>query len=236
MFSTRATTPELLDDPSLDELELHQTFRQLEFLNRVSGAYRPTLDAVTELATHRDAADEPLRIVDIGSGRGDLLRRVHRWAEGESIAVECIGVDLNPMAASAAASVTSADAPIRFVTADVMQYAPDHAVDIVINSLFAHHLSNAELTRVMAWMCEHSRIGWHINDLHRHRVSYWLLRILLPVLRFNRLIRHDGPVSVQRGFSRDDWGTLLAGAGVNERDVRVRRYFPFRWSVLWVRP
>lgn len=236
MFAARATTPELMDDPGVDVAELTHTLRRLEFLNRITGAYRPTLDALGRMLKQRPDDARTLRVVDIGSGYGDLLRRVCRWAAARNIAVEGVGVDLSPVATRAATAATPSSMPIRYVTADVLQFSPDFPVHIVMSSLFAHHLSDEELRKVIGWMSAQALIGWHINDLQRHPVSYWLLKMLLPVFGFPRLMRHDGPVSVLRGFSEDDWSSLISGAGVDAGAAEIRTYFPFRWGVLWTRP
>jgi hypothetical protein len=62
---------------------------------------------------------ETLSVLDVGSGGGDALRRIARWAAGAGLAVELEGVDLNPTARVVAQAATDPVLPIRFRTADV---------------------------------------------------------------------------------------------------------------------
>ncbi|MFC7553225.1 methyltransferase domain-containing protein [Pseudoroseomonas wenyumeiae] len=134
-FARRSTAPELMDDASCD----FETFRgclvDLERTNRLTLAYRPTLGFLEGLRRDgRLPRGRALRILDAGSGYGDTLRQVARWASRHDVAVALEGVDLSPWSARAAREATPAPLPITWHTADVLRHRPEAPVDLVISS------------------------------------------------------------------------------------------------------
>jgi hypothetical protein len=121
------------------------------------------------------------------------------------------------------------------VTADVFDLPPSLRPDAVISALFAHHLDGGQLVRFLGWMEARTRLGWLINDLHRHPIPYGIARWAPALLRMNRLVRHDAAVSVARGFARRDWERLLEQAGL-AGPAAVRWRFPFRYAVGRIKP
>lgn len=213
-----------------------ETFRAcLVDLTKVNGltlAYRPTLQFLDRLAeSGRLPMDRPIRIVDVGSGFGDMLRRIDLWAVGRGLKTELTGVDRNPWSAKAAEAATASGSPIRFCTADIFEFRPASPIDIVISSLFTHHLDENSLIRFISWMEANATIGWFINDLHRHAIPYHFFRVSSRMLRFHEFVQHDGPISIARAFDFSDWRRLLAAVGVPDSGVDVRWVFPFRLCV-----
>ena len=62
--------------------------------------------------------------------------------------------------------------------ADLKRFAPEMVIDLVISSLLTHHLADAEIVDFLDWMETHARMGWFINDLHRHPLAYHSIRWL----------------------------------------------------------
>src|SRR3546814_8545014 len=54
-----------------------------------------------------------VRVLDVGFGDGDMLRRIARWAARRGIAAELVGVDLNPRSERAARLHTPPGLAIR---------------------------------------------------------------------------------------------------------------------------
>jgi SAM-dependent methyltransferase len=215
-----------MDTESVGFDEFAHCLHDLERLNDWSLAGRPTLAWLRRIVP----ADRPVSLVDIGTGGGGMLRRIDRGARGGGRRITMTGIDLTPPAARAAARRTPAGAPIRFETGDAMAHGAQ-SVDLIISSLFAHHLTDEELPAFLSWMDRTARIGWFINDLHRHFVPYWFLRGLGRIAPLDPMVVHDGPVSVSRAFVRADWDRLIAQAGLDPESVEVRWYAPFRWGV-----
>jgi hypothetical protein len=115
-------------------------------------------------------------------------------------------------------------------------FAYDEPVDLVISSLFAHHLDDARLVRFLAWMEDRARLGWFVNDLRRAAFPYYGFGLLARAMRWHRFVRHDGPVSIARAFQPRDWIALVREAGLALETVTIERRFPFRLCVARVKP
>lgn len=235
-LSRRVHTPEMMDTETVSYEEFRHCLRHLAGLNVATFAYRPTLSWLDRLVRERPGLGQgggqgaPLRILDAGSGYGDQLRRVARWARARGLAVDLVGVDLNPWAARAAAEATAPGTPVRWATADIFDFDPGQEVDVVLSSLFAHHLDDALLERFLRWMEGRARVGWFVNDLQRHRLPLAFTRAVGALPGIDRMVAHDGPVSVTRAFARADWLEALSRAGIPAEAVRID-WFLFRWGV-----
>jgi hypothetical protein len=225
-FSQRASPRELpeLMDGDISYEDFRDCLRSLETVNRWSLGYRPTLAWLDRVLRPSSGS---VHIVDVGFGGGDLLRRIARWARRRGIAVQLTGIDLNPYAARAAAESTPAELEITWITGDAMAYRPQKPVDIVVSSLMAHHLEDEEIVVLLRWMDATAQVGWFINDLERAK---WSSRIF-GLVRWHRLVRHDGPVSFRRAFRKDDWARLLEAAGIPQDAVTIERWRPGRLCV-----
>jgi SAM-dependent methyltransferase len=231
-FSRRSGAPELMDDASCDYDTFRDCLVDLARVNRLTLAYRPTLGFLDGLwRAGRLPHGRPLRILDAGSGYGDTLRQVARWAKQRGVAVALEGVDLSPWSARAAREATPPGNLVHWHTGDVLQHRPEAPVDLVISSLFTHHLPDDALLRFLNWMENTAALGWFVNDLHRHPLPYHLFAHASRALRMHRFVQHDGPVSITRGFTAAEWRGLLVQAGIPPAAAGVTWWMPFRLCV-----
>ena len=150
-FSRREfALPELLDGPCT-YADWRAASLDLARLNRLTGAYKPALSFLSRVVARTGVGYEPLHVVDVGCGHGDGLRTIYRWARKRSLPLRLTGVDMNPYAVRLARERDRAEyipgGAITWVTADVFTWRPEQPADIVLSSLFAHHLSDAEVAR-----------------------------------------------------------------------------------------
>jgi SAM-dependent methyltransferase len=110
-----------MDQPCEREV-LRACLRDIAWTNQLTFAYRPLLRWLNSIADSVSGLNQPLRIVDVGSGYGDGLRRIERWAAARSLAVELVGIDLNPDAAVIAAEASPPSSRIEWVTGDALAY------------------------------------------------------------------------------------------------------------------
>ncbi|WP_181704706.1 methyltransferase domain-containing protein [Chthonobacter rhizosphaerae] len=225
----RSTLQELMDTETVPFEDFRDCLKDLSSVNRISFGYRPTLSFLERfVGDGRLPEGRPLRVLDVGSGYGDTLRAIALWAGRRGIPVALTGVDLNPWSTRAAREATPDDLPVRFVTGDAFAFRPDHPPDLVISALFTHHLDDAALVRFLEWMEEEAALGWFVNDLHRDPVAYHGFRAIATAARWHRFVRHDGPLSIARGFRREDWSRLLVAAGLAARGVSIEWWLPYR--------
>ena len=193
-------------------------------VNVVTMAARPTLAFLRR--TCRPGGR--YRVLDVGYGDGDMLRRIARWGERRGIAFELVGIDLNPRSEAAARAHTPAGIAIDWRTGDYADLA-DEPWDIILSSLVAHHMTHAQLVAFLRFMQRHARAGWLVNDLHRHGFAYRGWPLLAALFRWHPIVRHDGHLSIARSYRPDEWPPILAEAGIT--DARIHRAFPFRLCV-----
>jgi SAM-dependent methyltransferase len=217
----RSHAEEQMDADDLDPAVYAAVVGDLAKVNVVTLAARPTL-AFLARAAERSSS---LRILDVGFGDGDMLRRIARWASKRGVSVELVGVDLNPRSEAAARAHGGA---IRYVTGDYADLA-DEPWDAIISSLVAHHMTHAQLVAFLRFMQAQARVGWFVNDLHRHRFAHAGYPLLATLARWHPMVRHDGTLSIARSYRPDEWPPILAEAGID--DARVFRAFPFRLCV-----
>ena len=228
MLAERLQAVELMDDPTLPAATYHAVLADLAKVNRATFAYRPTLGFLERAAGGRSS----FRLLDVGFGDGDMLRRIARWAATRGIEAELTGVDLNPRSKTAAEARPSTGAPIRYLSGDYADLV-GQGWDVVISSLVAHHMTRGERVAFLRFMEREARGGWFINDLHRHGFSYLGFPQLARTMGWHPIVRHDGQTSIARSYRPAEWRPMLADAGVE--GATVRRWFPFRLCVEKIR-
>lgn len=232
-FSRRAQLTEWMDEPCSRE-QMRACLRDVARVNQWLLAYRPLLTWLDSLDLGRLA--EPVRILDVGCGYGDVLRRVEQWARAKGIPVQLMGIDLSADATAIAAEASPMSSAIEWLQADVFAYEPAKRPHLVLSSLFTHHLGNVDVVRFLRWMEERAEMGWFIHDLVRHATPYRLFRLLAWGTRLHPFVQHDGPVSILRAFAPEDWRCLCASAGFAEQDVVIRGYTPGKLCVMRRKP
>lgn len=214
-----------MDAPDLDPAVYARVLTDLASVNRWTFAARPTIDFVARAIGDR----RRFTLLDVGFGDGDMLRAIARWAEQRGIDAVMTGVDLNRKSAAIAEAATPDRFAIRYLSGDYRDHV-DERFDLIVSSLVAHHMSHAQLLTFLRTMEAKAARGWHVNDLHRHRVAYLGYPLLARLMRWHRIVRQDGQLSIARAFRPAEWRALLDEAGIGP-EARVLRRFPFRLCV-----
>lgn len=227
-LSRRAAIAELMDDLEGGGPELTEALRHLRRLNRIFGAAGPVVYGVRRLWTE---AGQPRRIsiLDVGSGSGDVNRAVLRWADLHEVACSITLSDVTPEACSEARRIYREEPRVTVMQADLFQL-PAGSADIVTASQFIHHFATEQLPDVLRTMLHASRVGIVLNDIHRHWIPWSAVWISTRLISRNRYIRHDGPLSVAKGFRSDDWKQLQQAPGLSNMSVYWRPLF--RYAVI----
>jgi 2-polyprenyl-3-methyl-5-hydroxy-6-metoxy-1,4-benzoquinol methylase len=232
-FTYRADLDEAMDSLTSFE-EYRRCLHDLDSVSRIVLAHRPTIAFLDRVA---EAHAGPLRILDVACGTGSMLRRVAGWAARRGVEVELTGVDLNPWAIQVAREFrqtsTAVEAAVEYVVSDVFKYAPAVAPDVILSMHFTHHLPETDVVRFLAWMEATARVGWFVNDLHRHPNPYRLFGLLGRIAPWHPVIVADGLISIRRAFTTEDWMRMTCEAGIPE--CRIAEEFPARVTVASMR-
>lgn len=218
-----------MDGEDVSATEFAACIEDLARVNTVTLARPPTL-AFIDRAARKAPGHSPLTIVDVGFGAGDMLRAVARRLARAGRSARLIGYDVNPRSEPVARRLTPAHLDIGYRTGNAFAIGQDESVDLVISSLVTHHMTDAEIVRFLTWSEGKARLGWFVNDLHRHWIPWCGFRLLSAAMRWHPFVRHDGPLSIERSFRRADWQALLKQAGLADK-ARIRWRFPFRYCV-----
>lgn len=227
-FKYRSYQKELLDRDDIPFAHIRQNMKELDFINRHLGGHDITLDGIVALIQGNAVFNKQLNIVEIGCGGGDNLRAVKQWAAYIKLPVRLTGIDINGECIAYAMG-QKRNSGIQFLHADYRQAAFSSTPDIIFSSLFCHHFTDEELIRQLQWLEEKSNVGFFINDLHRHPLAYYSIRILTALFSRSYLVKNDAPLSVKRGFKRSDWQNLFSQAGI--RNYRCQWRWAFRWLI-----
>lgn len=218
----RSLAQEQMDAADLPEAVYARVLADLDRVNRVTLAARPTLRFLDRAVTG------PFRLLDVGYGDGGMLRRIAAWARRRGIACTLVGIDLNPRSQAVAQARTDPALAIDYRTGDYAALV-DEPWDIIISSLVTHHMDEAERLAFLHFMEDQARMGWFVNDLHRHGFAYHGYPLLARLLGVHPIVRADGQLSIARSFVPDEWRAMLAAAYIG--DAHIERVFPFRLCV-----
>lgn len=234
-FRSRSNAPEWMDNLSIDGPGLRASLRQLRRVNRWLGGYSSVLSALTPYLQSASLDARSVRLLDVGAGIGDMSEVIVNYSRRRWPALDLaiVAVDANPATADYAKATLrekfGPDGPVTPVCADALclPYA-DGSFDIAVASLLLHHMPGDDAVRLLAEMNRVSRAGIVVSDLHRHPLAYYGFAALAAVLRADPMVRHDGPVSVLRGFTRSEIRSLWQRANLSLTVLR------WQWAFRWV--
>lgn len=227
-FRQRSYQKELLDRNDIPFEDIKRNMQELDFINTKLGGHDITLDGIVELIKNQMAFNSKLKIVEIGCGGGDNLRAIRNWAERIHLPVQLKGVDINPECI-AYAQQQKRNRGIDFLVSNYKDVLFDEKPDIIFSSLFCHHFTEDELVFMLRWMKQNSSVGFFINDLHRHWLAYFSIKMLTKFFSKSYLVKNDAPLSVRRGFTKQEWIILFHQAGIANFTCKWR--WAFRWLI-----
>ena len=221
-----------MDDPELDAGRHLQALRGLARLNRFSRADRILWGPIRRLASRVGSA--PLRVLDIATGAGDLPVRLWRRAGRDRSALEIEGCDRSPQAvAYARRRAERAGAPVRFFEWDLLERPVPSGYDLILCSLFLHHLDEDRVVGLLRGMTDSARRMVLVSDLRRSPAGLALAAAGARLLSRSDVVQADGPRSVRAAYTIPEVRELLRRAGRPE--AQVLRRWPFRFLLIWER-
>lgn len=170
-FSHRSTDVEIMDDLEYAGELMDLTLQELEVINKWLGGNNVTIDGIKKLLRNR-AQDTPISIADLGCGRGDMLRLIDSWAKKKIRNLRLVGIDANPYIIDAAKENLKHYPHIQFWPINIFSTEfQSQKYDIVIGTLFYHHFTDEQLITFFRQLKDQVRIGFIINDIHRHALQ-----------------------------------------------------------------
>ena len=228
----RCRRPEVMDDPVLEASRHIQALRGLERLNRWSRSERILWGPIQSLAQQTGARS--LRVLDIAAGGGDVPIRLWRRARRMGLHLRIDGCDRSSLAVQyAQGCVEKIGTEVKFFELDALTGQIPSGYDILMSSLFLHHLDDGQAVQLLRTMAQAAERMVLISDLARSLPGLWLAYIGTRLLSQSEVVRTDGPRSVRAAYTMDEVCGLAQQAGLHGSTVVPR--WPCRFLLVWRR-
>jgi 2-polyprenyl-3-methyl-5-hydroxy-6-metoxy-1,4-benzoquinol methylase len=230
----RVVEPEMMDQPDLDVRQHRQALTALgraNVLSRTAGAVWP---AVREAASA--VGGRPLRVLDIACGGGHVAVSLARRAAREGIPLDVTGCDVSPVALDYARALAerSGVAGVRFVRADAARDPMPEDIDVVLCTLFLHHLADEDAAAMLRRMKDAARHRVIVSDLRRTRLGYLFAWVGCRLLSRSRVFHVDGTRSVAAALTMGEARAMAERAQLTGAEIGAT--WPQRWLLVWRRP
>src|ERR1043165_9562619 len=224
-FKRRSYKLEDIDTGNYTPEEYENCIAELQIVNRWMGdahSLKATLFPEVQAQRLTDFS-----LLDVGAGSGELLRVTAGWARQSRRGLRAVGLELNERSARSIIEESRCFREISSVRGNALRLPfSDSEFDYVICSLFTHHFVEEQVIKILGEMSRVARRRIFVIDLHRHPIAYLLSTTLGKLVLHNRLLRHDGALSILRSFKSDELRALAQRAGL--REVLIERRFPYR--------
>jgi 2-polyprenyl-3-methyl-5-hydroxy-6-metoxy-1,4-benzoquinol methylase len=226
----RLREPELMDDESLDERDHIEALKGLSNIHRYTNTIGLLWPPIFRLALR--TSPEPLRILDLATGGGDLPLILWRRANRLGIAVDIAGCDLSPVAVNFATErAVQKGANVRFFQLDLLKDPLPLDYDVIMCSLFLHHLDEDNSRLVLRKMKESTKQMVLLQDLVRSQFALIATAYGTKLFSRSHVVHYDGPASVRAAYTLAELSTLCQQAGLDNCEVTA--HWPFRMRLIW---
>lgn len=203
-----------------------RSHRDIALSNRLFGGVHAVR---AELEPLFDRGLRELSLLDVGTGTGDIPSRLVPVAARRGVRLRVLGLDDHRELVAA-----TREWPIEPVTANALALPfADGSIDVVCCSQVLHHFEQRDAARLVREMHRVARRCVIVADLRRSWVAAAALWLVSFPLGFHPVSRHDGVVSILRGFTEAELRALVREAV--SVDARVRRRLLFRVTASWPR-
>ncbi len=227
----RRRVPEVMDDPQLDRGRHHHALQGLARINRFGNSARLIWPFVRQLSQQ---LNRPVRILDIATGGGDVPLALWQIAARRHVPLEIAGCDRSEVAIQHAKQAAEAKrAPLTFFPLDALAQPLPPGYDMLMCSLFLHHLPRDEAVSLLSRMAAASEHLMLASDLVRSRATMLMTYVASRLLTRSDVVHVDGPLSVQAAFDLSEARQLAQDAGL--LNAVVRSAFPARFILSWWR-
>jgi 2-polyprenyl-3-methyl-5-hydroxy-6-metoxy-1,4-benzoquinol methylase len=226
-FKTRSYEKEILDADDIPFDDIKRNMQELDFINTKLGGHGISVKGLAAFLGER----KQIHVCEIGCGGGDNLLALLRFCRQKNISVTFTGIDIKQSCIDFAATRQVLAKNTTWLVNDYKKVVFTSKPDIIFSSLFCHHFTNEELTVQLQWMKKNSHVGFFINDLQRHWLAYYSIKILTRIFSKSYLVKNDAPLSVARGFTKQDWQQIFAAAGIENYSVEWK--WAFRYLIIF---
>lgn len=219
------TSTELLDRPDVPTDVVLASLADIRRANTLFGGRRAVLEALAPIL-RRAPRRARWTLLDLGTGAGDIPAAAMRLATRLGVRLTAVGLERQRAAATLAGR-----AGVYPIVAhlDALPLAPKSA-DIVLMSQVLHHASRSQAAKWVRLADRLARRAVIVADLRRSPLAALGIWLASFPLGFHPVSRHDGVISVRRGFTPGELSDLLRATGIV---ARARPRPGFRVVAVW---
>jgi hypothetical protein len=215
-FKERISDPEIMDDFSIQDERIDKALEELKIINRYLGGVSTTKQGIKKLSGN----NKSVKILDAGSGASDVFSK-------SDYDFTLFSLDRNKkickkLKANSGANVVYGNAlelPFK-----------RKSFDVVHTSLFLHHFDEAGIKKLLSAFSDSATNGIVINDLRRSLFAYLGIKILTMLFSKSEFVKSDGPLSVKKGFTKDELIKILDE--IPFKNYKIKRTWAFRWLIV----
>ena len=207
-----------MDDFSIQDERIDKALHELKIINKFLGGISTTKSA---LKYFPESENDKLKIVDVGSGSSDNLLS----AKSKYPNLQILSIDKNLRALSGSKNL------IDRINSDAFELPfKNNSCDIIHTALFLHHFTEEELHFLLKEFLITASKGIIINDLQRSYLALMGIKILTVLFSKSEMVKNDAPLSVKRGFTKQEILNLLEDVGAT--NFVIKKKWAFRWMVV----
>lgn len=215
-----------MDDPSIPEAVHRQALAGLARLNALSGIASLLFGRLRRL--QRRNPDRPLRVFDVASGAGDLPIKWLIAARKRRVPLQVTASDLSSQAIEyQQKSARQAGVELGEYQLDCLRDPIPGGFDVVICSLFMHHLEDHECSRLLQSMQMASEQTMLVCDLERSGFNLVSVGVASRLVTRSHVVHHDATASIRGAYTREEFKKLAEDSLA--LPVAVESLFPCRF-------
>lgn len=231
MLESRKLVPERMDDPALPAHEHDRALADLARLNSLARSAAILWPGVRAQLRRAESQGRMATVLDVATGSGDIPVTLGQWAHRDRLKARWIGVDASAHALSRAADRAAREGiELELHEADATRTLPVRA-DVVISSLFLHHLDRARAVDALRAMSAAAQSALLVSDLRRSAPGLALAWTASRVVSRSPVVHFDAVASVRGAFSARELRDIAGAAGL--RGATVRHAWPQRMLLRW---
>ena len=207
--------------------EYVDALEKLFTITKFLGFYRSSIKLLKKFSAHAF-------LMDLGCGGGLFLLHLSQKFPD----MQMVGIDIAPEAIKQAQlalnnwqkKISNSKISFKLQQSSKLEM-PNDSVDVILTTLVCHHMTDLEMIEFLHCAYQCARKAVIINDLHRHFFAEFFYFLISPLFH-NKMITHDGLISIRRSFKYKELIKLITLANIQHYQIKWR--FPFRWEIiLW---
>jgi ubiquinone/menaquinone biosynthesis C-methylase UbiE len=219
---------EYLDQPGVEESVVRRSLGDVARANALFGGTRAVVEELEPALRALGALGaRGATLLDVGTGLGDIPRQARWSAAALGIELTVFGLDGNEVLARAVR-----DQQMSALRGDARQLPfADRSVDFVLCSQLLHHFEGSDARVVLRELNRVARRRVIVGELRRSWIAAAGIWLASFPLAFHPVSRHDGVISVLRGFTIEELARIIQEAvGVHPE---AHRRLGFRVTASW---